>query len=307
MGSGRFDADEWKGYATTSGYAHKSAEEIYTSRKIDPELDPKGVKVRESRDSADNPNSTALAITLDVTGSMQPVLESVAKKAVQTLLTEIYDRKPVSDPHVMFMAVGDAEAGDTAPLQATQFEADMRIAKQLEKVFFEQGGGGNSYESYALAWYFAANHTALDCLEKRNKKGYLFTIGDEKPTPYLRQEDIERVLGYKPQAKKTSMDEILTAVSRKFEIFHVIIEEGNHYRGDPHGVSSAWKEVLGQRVIHLADHTKLAEVIVSAIQVVEGADHKEVAKSWDGTTSVVVGKAIKDLAKSTSVGGVVTL
>jgi len=306
MGSGRFDADEWKSYATTSGYDTKTKEEIFTAREIDKDLDPKGVKFRESRDSSDNPNSTAIIIAQDVTGSMGMISEVMAKKGVPTLLKEIYERKPVSDPAVLCMAIGDVEC-DSAPLQVTQFESDMRIAHQLEKFYLEGGGGGNCYESYAMAWYFAAYHTETDCFEKRNKKGYLFTIGDEEPTPYITAEAIQTFLGYKPQAKKLSMDEILTAVSRKYEIFHVIVEEGNHARSRPKEVFNAWKEVLGQRVIRLADHTKLAEVVVSAIQVAEGADHDEVEKSWDGSTSIIVGKAIKDIAKATEAKGVVHL
>ena len=306
MGSGRFDPDAWKTYATTSGYDTKTANEIFTSTNIDPALDPKGVKFRESRDSKDNPNSTAIIIAQDVTGSMGMISEVMAKKGVPTLVTEIYERKPVTDPHILCMAIGDVEY-DSAPLQVTQFEADMRIATQLEKFYLEGGGGGNHYESYAMAWYFAAYHTELDCVEKRNKKGYLFTIGDELSTPFISSDAIERFLGYKPQAKSLSMDEILTAASRKYEIFHVIVEEGSAARGNKNGTFDAWKKVLGQRVIRLADHTKLAEVVVSAIQVAEGVDHDEVEKSWDGSTGVVVGKAIRDIASSKSSGGVVTL
>lgn len=306
MGSGRFDADAWKTYATTSGYDTKTTAEIFTKRAIDKDLDPKGVKVRESRDSADNPNSTALIFAQDVSGSMGMISDTMARKGVPTLSTEIYNRKPVSDPQIMCMAIGDVECDD-APLQVTQFEADMRIATQLEKFYLEGGGGGNHYESYAMAWYFAAYHTSIDCFEKRGKKGYLFTIGDERPTPYLLTKDIERVLGYKPQGDKVEMADILTLVSRKFELFHVIVEEGSHARSYPKEVFNEWREVLGQRVIRLSDHTKLAEVIVSAIQVNEGASHEEVADSWDGSTSVVVGKAIRDIAKTTENSGVVTL
>ena len=169
MGSGRWSPDDWCTYTTTSSYDSKTVDEIY-NHTMDSELDPKNVKMRESRDSNDNPNSNAVIIGLDVTGSMSNVLDAIAKNGLNTLATEIYNRKPISDPHLMFMGIGDVEVGDIAPLQVTQFEADIRIAEQLEKIYFEKGGGGNSYESYALAWYFAGLHTSIDCFEKRNKK-----------------------------------------------------------------------------------------------------------------------------------------
>jgi len=308
MGSGRWSDSDWKGYAKASSYTSKSTAEIFNTSGMAKELNPEGVKVRESRDSKDNPNSTALIVGLDVTGSMSCVLDAMARKGLNTLATEVYDRKPISDPHIMCMGIGDAEAGDRAPLQVTQFEADLRIAKQLEKIYLEQGGGGNCYESYALAWYFAARHTSIDCFEKRGHKGYLFTIGDEEPTPYLRVEDIERVFGYKPQAD-VQMDQLLTEASRQWEIFHVIVEEGNHCRSAPDKVFGKWSAALGQRALHLADHTKLAEVIVSAIQINEGVDSDKVMKSWDGTTAIVVGKATKALSKkaAASSSGLVTL
>lgn len=308
MGSGRWSDDDWKSYASVNSYSSKSVTEIYTAKGMDAALNPFGVKIRESRDSKDNPNSNALILGLDVTGSMSSVLDYMAKEGLPKLANQIYDRKPVSDPHIMCLGIGDAEAGDSAPLQATQFEADIRIAEQLAKLWLEGHGGGNFYESYALAWYFAARHTAIDCFEKRSKKGYLFTIGDEDPTPYLRATDIERVLGYKPQAD-IKMADLLTEVSRRWEVFHVIVEEGSHARSHRDQVFSKWNDALGQRALHLTEHTKLAEVIISAIQITEGASHADVVKSWDGTTAIVVGKATKGLSKSpkSSSTGLVTL
>jgi hypothetical protein len=189
MGSGSFDPKDWAKHATTSGHAYKTIYDI-TSKQLDPDLDPKGVKVRESRDGIDNPISNAIIIGLDVTGSMGNVIDVMVKKGVPLLMSEIYDRKPVTNPQVMFMAIGDAEAGDHAPLQVTQFESDIRIAKQIEKIWIEGHGGGNRYESYILPWYFASMHTSIDCFEKRGKKGYLFTVGDEQPTPYLMPDDV---------------------------------------------------------------------------------------------------------------------
>lgn len=296
MGSGRWSPTDWTTYASVNNYAGKSTADIYASTTMTNDLDPKGVKIRESRDSIDNPNSNAIIIGLDVTGSMKSVLDVMARKGLNTLVTEIYNRKPVSDPHVMCMGIGDCEAGDRAPLQVTQFEADIRLAQQLEKLYLEGGGGGNNYESYALAWYFAAKHTSIDCFEKRGKKGYIFTIGDEEPTPYLRKEDIKRVFGDDEEIQDNiKMHDLLTLVSRQWEIFHVIVEEGSHARSHKDKVFGAWGDILGQRAIHLSDHKKVAEVIVSTLQICEGAALETVTESWDGTTSITVSNAVRNL------------
>ena len=307
MGGGRWDPKDWDSYSTSKSYATKSVDAIYTARSIDPALDPKGITVRESRDSADNPNSTALMVGLDVTGSMGMILDVMAKQGLNTLATEVYARKPITDPHILLAGIGDVEAGDSAPLQVTQFEADIRIAEQLEKLYLERGGGGNRYESYALLWYFGARHTAIDCFDKRGRKGYLFTVGDEEPTPYLRAEDIERVFGYRPQAQ-IERDALLTEVSRRWEVFHIMVAEGSHARMRPDAVRDSWTNLLGQRAIWLEDHRKLAEVIVSVMQIHEGADAHAVADSWDGTTSLTVRNATAGLSKrSSDSAGLVTL
>ena len=153
MGCGSWTPRDWDNYSKSS-IAGKSAAGIYTSKMMKAEFDPKDIPVRESRDSADHPSSNAIIIGLDVTGSMSDILEGVAKK-LNVLVSEILDRKPVTDPQIMFNAIGDAMC-DTTPFQATQFESDIRIAEQLTQLYFERGGGGNGFESYPLAWYFAA-------------------------------------------------------------------------------------------------------------------------------------------------------
>lgn len=302
MGSTRYDPGAWSTYSTTKGTATKSASAIYSSRLAE-SVDPKKIKLRESCDSTANPLSTAIAVALDVTGSMDPVLEAMAKQGLNTLMTAIYERKPVTDPHLMYMAIGDIEC-DHAPLQATQFEAGAELlAQSLESLYLEHGGGGNMYESYALAWLFAARKTSIDCFKKRSKKGYLFTIGDELPTPRLEKEYLESKCGIIVEAD-IDPKALLTEVSRQWEVFHLIVEEGTNYTDR---VRPAWTKLLGQRAIPLSDHTKMAEVIVSTIQVVEGADAKAVAGSWDGSTAIVVGKAIKDLTSTKKDGELVTL
>ena len=304
MGGGRMSDVDWGRYSSVH-ISGKSTAGIYKSSTIQPELDPKGVKTRESCDSPDNPNSTACIVALDVTGSMSNVLEAAAK-GLGTMVTEIYSRMPITDPHIMFMGVGDAEAGDRHPLQITQFEADIRIAEQLTKIYFERGGGGNAYEGYSMAWYFAAMHTKIDCFIKRQKKGYLFTLGDEEPTRVLRAEDIDRVLGYRPQ-QDYSPEAVLTMAQRQYEVFHLIIEEGDHCRSFGDETIDAWTKLLGQRAIRVGDHTKIAEIIVSILQREAGVDAAKIASSWDGNTALVVSRAIDGLSPVKSGDGVITL
>ena len=61
-------------------------------------------------------------------------------------------------------------------------------------------------------------------------------------------------------------------------------------------------ELLGERVLHVAKHEKLAEIIVSAIQIIAGDDVKTVTESWNGDTGVVVAKAVGNLTNTGASG-----
>lgn len=292
MGSGRWDPQQWASYSRThihNKQATTGANGIYRSTSLKDSLNPRNV-IRESCDSADNPNSTPIIVGLDVTGSMGRVLDAMARKGLPTLAEEIYNRKPVSDPHIMFMGIGDAFC-DRAPLQVTQFEADIRIAEQLTDLWLEEGGGGNGSEGYALAWYFTAHHTKCDAINKRGKKGYLFTVGDDGPTPYISKQQVKEIFG-DDVPEDIDAKALLQVVSRDWEVFHLTVEEGGSASTY---VMNQWKELLGERAITLADHTKMGEVIVSLLQVLAGVDKNTVANSWDGSTAIIVRQAISDL------------
>ena len=303
MGSARWSADDWTNYSSTT--RSKTTDKIFTSRGMKDSLNPFGVAMRESRDSDINPQSNAIIVGLDVTGSMGMIADAMAREGLGVMVEEILKRKPVSDPHIMCMGIGDAYC-DSAPLQVTQFEADITIAKQLEEIWLEKGGGGNSFESYNLPWYFAAMHTSIDCFEKRNKKGYLFTIGDEEAPQAVLKSHVQKIFG--DGAKKDySTEQLLNMVSKMYHVFHIVAEEGSHAQSHLPQVMSSWTNLLGQRVLRLSDHKKLAEVVVSAIEVNEGKDAASVINSWSGSTSVVVSRALGGLAKTgTKSRGVVT-
>ena len=123
MGNARWSSRDWDNYSTTYTKG-KSQREIFNSSAMKPSMDPTKITVRESCDSTANPQSTPIILALDVTGSMGMIATQLAREGLGTLVEEILKRKPVTDPHIMVMGVGDVEC-DRAPLQVTQFEAGL--------------------------------------------------------------------------------------------------------------------------------------------------------------------------------------
>jgi hypothetical protein len=60
-------------------------------------------------------------------------------------------------------------------------------------------------------------------------------------------------------------------------------------------VVDAWTKLLGQRALPLSDHTRMAEVIISAIEVMSGRASDTVSGSWSTSTALVVRHAIGGL------------
>lgn len=288
MGTSRWDPEDWDQYASST--KNVSFTNLFRNRRIDDSLDPKNIVFRESCDSTSNPNSTPIIVAIDHTGSMGMLADTLIRNGLGVLLEQIYDRKPVSDPHVMCMAVGDSWC-DAAPLQVTEFECDLKLADQLRKFFIEGGGGGNGYESYNLPWYFAATRTKCDAILKRNKKGYLFTVGDEPPPPNLLAHHVKTIFGGGLQ-RDLSTRELLTMVSKTWNVFHIMVAEGHFYRTAPDATKSAWRKLLGERAVVLSDHTKLAELIVSILEMQDGRGLERVAASWTGSTALTIYNAL---------------
>lgn len=320
MGGGRWDSKTWTDYSTmsygTSDRAtlrSKSTASMFTASSLDPALDPSRVKdsvtgTREARDSDDNPLSTPIIIGSDVTGSMGHLAQEVLT-GMETVCTELYSRKPVTDPQILTAAIGDMFY-DRAPLQVSQFEADIRIVDSTRKLYVERGGGGNFGESYAAVWLFAAMQTSTDAWEKRGEKGFLFTIGDEpllgsvnldaKPVA-ITPDQAKRFMGLDIQADMSAEDCYALAAQR-WEIFHICVN-----RRYEEGVERSFGRLLGDRLLWLQATEHLPELIVSTIQLVKGDSLDKVASSWSGSTAVAVTEALKGVAVAPADGGVAAL
>ena len=142
------------------------------------------------------------------------------------------------------MGIGDM-AYDEYPIQASQFESDIRIAEQLDKIYFEFGGGGNSFESYTAAWYFGSRHTKLDCLN-RGRKGIIITMGDEELNPYIpktgRYCTLSGVTGDDVQEDIETKD-LYREVCEKFNVYHLDVSHGNRW-WDKDRIEKSFKKYL---------------------------------------------------------------
>lgn len=258
------------------------ASKSHAERKVHEDLDPKTAALRESRDSDDHPESNAVAVFFDVTGSMRDI-PRVLQQKLPNLMDTLNSGGYLKDPQVFFGAVGDS-VSDKGPLQVGQFESDNRVNAAFEKMWLEGGGGGTMQESYQNALYYAARHMDLDCCTKRNKKGYLFLIGDELPYDSVRAREINRLMGDNTLQDDIPLADILAEAQAKFNVYMIIPTFAAHGR-DPR-VQDTWRRLLGQNVIFTDSIDNICEIIAMAVGLNEGVSLDQIQTDLQGNGSV---------------------
>lgn len=290
MGGGRYDPSV---YASTIGtsraagtnFAHTQAVKSGSvAAGVHELLDPKSVAgptsplagqiVHEARDSDDHPVTVPVIVASDETGSMGIIASEVQAKFVE--IFSLFLRKGyLEHPALAVGAYGDMSTGsrlgagiEKAPLQISQFEADNRADEALDKVFLEGNGGGNGGEHSTAVWLYAALHTATDAWEKRQKKGYLFTVGDEASHPISREQWAHYVDPNTTIEGVLTQEQIAEMAKEKWEVYHLVIDNASskmqesvkHYEG-----------LLGRdHVIQLEDPAMVAETIALIVGMGEG-------------------------------------
>ena len=254
-------------------YSASVAERPVHEQRVHEKMDPKGV-TRESRDSDLHPESNAIAVMFDVTGSMGRVplvLQTKLPSLMDTLLKGNY----IQHPQVLYGAVGDARS-DRGSLQVGQWESGVEMDESFENMWLEGGGGGSMEESYQNALYFFARHTSIDCFEKRQKKGYLFLIGDERPYGVVSRNEIEKITGDTLQGD-IPIEQIIEEVRERYHLFFIIPQHTSHGRNPV--VRGVWTRLLGEEnLLCLEDESSISETIAMAIGLCEGAVNLDQAR-----------------------------
>lgn len=287
-------------------YSHKVATGVLP-KASHVDLDPAKLKAgkREVRDSETHPESVPVFIGLDVTGSMSSVPKKMQAK-LPLLLGLLLRKGYLSDPAICISAIGDAKY-DAAPLQISQFESGVEIDDEINKLYLEGGGGGNMHESYELALYFLARCVASDNWEKRGKKGYAFIICDEEIAEKVSASEVKKVFGESSVLQDDiQIKDLMKEVLERWELYCIIPNMTSHY--DNPRYSQRWKELLGERVLHLTNPEGISELIASTIGVLEDNDISSITEDLtsEGVDASIVNSVTKSLATVNADGSLST-
>lgn len=261
MGYGNYSSDAHQ--ALLSSRANLGDQEVFKQRDCHPLMDVKGVRLRESHDSKEHPNSIGIAFALDVTGSMGDIPLLIARRELPKFM-KILTACGFADAQILFTAVGDA-VSDRAPLQVGQFESTAELMDQwLTRSYLERGGGGSGEESYELAMYFLAEHTEMDCWLKRQKRGYMFMTGDELPYPAVSRHQVDQRIGDRLD-DDIPTEEVVAVLRETFHPFFLIPDLPRRGKCE-----RRWRDLLGDHVICMESPDDTCYVSAALVALTEG-------------------------------------
>lgn len=258
---------------THTASVHSGKTAAASHAKLDPKkLNAVGKNVRESFDSDAHPDSVAVGVIFDVTGSMGSV-PRLAIENLNKLMGFLVKKGYLKDPHILFGFAGDATC-DRVPIQMGQFESGNEMDEALSLAYIESGGGGSHQESYELCMYYLARHTDIDCYNKRGKKGYIFFFGDETPYEQVKKSQVAQFIGDTLEADIPT-EQILTELRERYEVFWVMPSGTSH--ANDKDIIKTMRDMFGQNYLTLDHIEDVCELIASTIGVAEGYDLHDIA------------------------------
>src|SRR5271154_1939642 len=249
-----FSSKKQRAAAGISDFHHNE-----TSQEVHATLDPLRIKSKpfkklESRDSTEHPDSNAVMVCFDVTGSNIDNAV-IVQKQLPKLMGLL--GKYLPDVQVGVAANDDILAvGARHCVQISEFESDIRIDDSIRNLLLTGNGGGNGEESYDLLLYGIARKTVLDCWEKRQRKGYLFIYADEQMRTTINNKAINDVYGDKLN-EPVSLEQIILELKEKYHTF-VIWPANSSFRDS----KTQYERLFGKsRVLTLESPKGICELI----------------------------------------------
>jgi len=307
MGGGRWDDERYRSLRATRAsvgkakglvgaavdFTYTSTREAQVEKKVHPNLDPLRINRKpfgklESRDSVEHPESNAIFVCFDVTGSnYERAVE--AQKRLPNLMTLL--EKYIPDPQVLVASNDDYNVEPTRSVQISDYESDNRVDDHIRNIILVKNGGGNMGESYDLMLYAAARKTVLDCMEVRQKKGYLFMYADEPFFDQVDSDQVKSVFG-DDISKDIPIKTIIQEAQELYNIF-IIWPDGGYIEA-----RNQYQKLFGkENVLTLQDPNLICELIGSVV----GINEEKLATGNDAVNDLVAtgmtAKEAKELVK----------
>lgn len=253
---------------------HLPAEKLFEETRVRADMCVRNIPPRESRDSADHPKSLAIAFLLDGTGSMGDIPERMARSTLPAFMATVLGLD-VRHPQILFGMLGDTETDlrpGREPIQVGQFESTAELMNAWLRRYARGAfhGGGNGGESYHLGFKFLAERTAIDCFEKRGKRGYAFFTGDDHAFPSSGNGEMAGVFGDIHEGVRP-MRELLAEAEKKYHVFFVIPDPQRALNKGSRGtVEETWRALLGDQVVVARHPDDICIICAALVALTEG-------------------------------------
>jgi hypothetical protein len=257
----------------TGNFSASAIADGLNPRKLNRAIHPQGA--RECCKVAGVSDVMPIAIFMDLTGSMGQFPYEI-QKDLPTIMQTLIDRGITEHPSIMVGGMDDEFAvRPDACFQLGQFESGSKeLLDAVNNIIIPHNGGGNSGESYHLAFYAMARHTYSQPFAEDGQKGVMFLIGDEEPcifdadpaisgtTPEIAKE----VFGDDNEAVVTMLESV-RQVAKQYNIF--IIRPDRSSSGS---VTKKWQKLLesaGENPENVIDSLQTtAEVIATMVLLI---------------------------------------
>ena len=238
--------------------ATQSREKTFTSRDLDPKMDPKYKPYRECFRVAPYEEALPVVLGLDETGSMSTIphfLVSDPKNGLPGMVKGLYPF--VRHPQICPIGIGDSRVNERAPFQFGHFEGEgHKMDEWLTKICLVGEGGGNQGESYELAMFGAARMVNADAF-KAGDKGIFAMIADEPIFSEVRTLDVNRLCSdVHFIAEDIPTAQIVRELSQKYHAFMIAPDLGRFQR-----VEKNWRTYFGANAIGAACQEDVALLI----------------------------------------------
>ena len=276
----------------------RDASELFTNKCAITEFDSHYAGIRESRDNVER-QATPVIVGFDVTGKNGYIAKELVTHVINDIVDLVSWRWSNGTLQFMFAAIGDVKC-DNTPLQVTNFRSDIGMYDELMKLHIEGGGIGDG-ASYNLLWYMAGRCVKTDLYEKRGRKGFLFTIGNNRCYPDLSVVEIGKAFGDEAYDSIPSR-ELFEQASEKFNICHINLSDGTP---ENRSVFKEWREFYPASAteIKTTDIIYLPELMGSIISYVSEGNVQSIMKSFSPETAVKLARPLGFVINDNRSGG----